>query len=748
MQTNVAPRIQGMTSQIVEQQSLDFDGVLNFDLSGGTAIPRAGWNILRAPDSYNEVADPMSPDGFSYEVATYTYAAVKESDPLGSFLWSGPDGEDFIISLSLRYLASLGVLFPSGVQVKVYDTQGRTVYERLLLSDTDTESRNTPYTFARLYDTVYFANGGLLWQWNPLVNMRPAPVEAFHNPQQVGVDTYLLGYIQGASIVAAHQQSLVLSGFASDTSVDVDAPIDTNGDGIVTVLDYSKQGGFRLGPSATSLLLTPYTMLVSDPLLPNCFSVQGIYNIGTQMPVTGIASHYGRMAVLTSSECFVVDGPAAQASQATIQPLSTYIGCVSHRTLAQSDDGLLLWLGDDGVYAWDGSGLPAMVANQLQDLFNQGWTVVWQQPLNTNGLNSNITRDSSRFFRFDRSASSLACAVWVARGGYYALAMAASPVPEYNNAILCWSPSRKVWWIYGSEPTTVDWTQQISGTDVYYTPAGTPAGSVYRGSATSGHCTLMVSPNEPGLLFSQGFYNEYPQGQIGGSQAFPYPYHHCIAALNGDTDNKLTWSGTSPIVGRSTFVALLQSAPFYLEQDDYKRNKWLQLKLRASRNATTPCMDDGNFAKTETIGIWCMSENAHFDVLDCTVSSAELQDITPSGTVASGDGVVQPWPDAFIRQDLTYFWQDDATDDVAFGAWWDTLLTPTPNNPAFKRWMPDTFFNKRVNLSQRASQWYRVMLFTKCTGCWDDGGQSGNGSNSLELLGWSIDLEPMTGQRK
>lgn len=748
MQTNVAPRIQGMTSQISEQQSLDFDGVLNFDLSGGTAIPRAGFNILRSPDTYNEVADPMSPDGFSYEVATYTYSAVKNSDPLGSFLWSGPNGEDFIISLSLRYQSFSGLLLPANVQVKVYDTQGRTVYERLLLSDTDTEPTNTPYTFARLYDTVYFANGGLLWQWNPLVNMRPAPVQAFHNPQQIGVDTYLTGYIQGASIVATHQQSLVLSGFAQDTSVDVDAPIDTNGDGIVTVLDYSKQGGFRLGPSATSLLLTPYTMLVSDPLLPNCFSIQGAYNIGTLMPVSGIASHYGRMVVLTSSECFVVDGPAAQASQATISPMSTYIGCVSHRTLTQSDDGLLLWLGDDGIYSWDGNGLPAMVSSQLQALFNEGWTVVWQEPKNTNGLNAGITSDSSRFFRFDRSTSSLASAVWVARGSYFACAMSASPVPEYNNAVLCWSPGRKVWWIYGSEPTRVDWTQQISGTDVYYTPAGTPAGAVYRGSATSGHCTLMVSSNEPGILFSQGFYNEYPQGQGGTGQIFPYPFHHCIAALTGDTDNKLTWSGTSPIVGRSTFVALLQSAPFYLEQDDYKRNKWLQLKLRGSRNVSTPCVADSNFAKTETIGIWSMSENAHFDVYDCTVASAELQDITPSGTVASRDGVVQPWPDAFIRDSLTYFWQDDATNNPALGAWFDTLLLPNPTLPAFKRWAPDTFFNKRVNLSQRASQWYRVMLFTKCTGCWEDGGQSGNGSNSLELLGWSIELEPMSGQRK
>jgi hypothetical protein len=135
-------------------------------------------------------------------------------------------------------------------------------------------------------------------------------------------------------------------------------------------------------------------------------------------------------------------------------------------------------------------------------------------------------------------------------------------------------------------------------------------------------------------------------------------------------------------------------------------------------------------------------------VLDCTVPSAELQDITPSGTVADSNGIVQPWPDAFMRQDLTYFWQDNATNDSQLGAWFDTLILPNPTLPVFKRWMPDTFFNKRVNLSQRASQWYRIMLFTKCTGCWEDGGQSGNGSNSLELLGWSIELEPMTGQRK
>lgn len=747
MQTNVAPRIQGMTSQIAEQNSLDFDGVLNFDLSGGTAVPRPGFEILKSPATYTSVADPMSPDGFSYQVATYNRAAEHQADPLGSFLWSGPDGEDFIISLSCDYSVVLFVPTVIGVKVCVYNTQGLKVLQSRFLSDSaDDEPVNTPYTFARLYDTVYFCNGGFLWSWNPLVCMIPKAVECFHNPQQIGVDTYLIGRIQGASLVTTHQQSLVLSGFAQDTAVDVDAPIDTNGDGIVTVLDYSKQGGFRLGPSATSLLLTPYTMLVSDPLLPNCFSIQGAYNIGTLMPVSGIASHYGRMVVFTASECFVVDGPAAQASQATISPMSTYIGCVSHRTLAQSDDGLLLWLGDDGIYSWDGSGLPAMVSDQLQALFNEGWSAIWQRRTNANAVTAGPPADSSRFFRFDRSTSSLASAVWVARGSYFACAMSASPVPEYNNAILCWSPSRKVWWIYGSTPAVVGWTENTSGGNYWYTPNGTSA----EAAATAGHCTLMVSPNEPGILFTQGFSNPFPQG----ATTYPFytaPYEHCIAAMVGDTDEYMVWIpvGSDFAYGRRPFVALLQSAPYYLEEDDFKRNKWLQLRLRGARNVNAPCVATGNSSKQDTVGIWCMSENSHFDVLDCTVNSAELQDITPTGTGATLNGAVQPWPDAFIRDNLTYFWQDDATNDPLKGCWYNEVLAPTPESSAvFKRWMPDTFFSKRVNLSQRASQWFRVLLWTNCTGTWDDGANSGNGSNSLELLGWSIDVEPMTGQRK
>lgn len=752
-QVEVAPRIQGMTSQVVDQRSLDFDGILNFDMSGGTAVPRRGWEILNAPDSYNEVADPMSPDGFSYEPSHYTYASERYKNPLGSFLWSGPDGQDLVLSLHLNFQSPLFIQ-ELLVGFAVYDTQGRQLLQRASLlqnAGTYAEPSDATYCFVRIYDDVFFCNGGYLWRWNPLRSLYPDRVQCFHNPQQIGVDTYVLGYLRGATIATAHQQSLVLSGFAQDTTITVDAPIDTNGDGIVTVLDYSKIGGFRLGPSATELIITPYTMLVSDPLLPNCFSIQGIYNIGTSQPVSGIASHYGRMVVLSQCECYVVEGPAAQATQSTIQPLSNLIGCASHRSIVQTEDGLLLWLSDDGVYAWNGGGLPELISGQIQDLFDKGWGAVCQKSPYASaagnqgsGTDSGLTNDTSRFFKFERATASLATAVWLSRDGYYALALSASAAVEYNNVILCWSPTRKLWWIYGGAPASFGWDLQTDGTNIWYEATG----AVTIRSATTGFASLMTSQNQPGVLFCQGFHNPSP----GQSVTFPFitqPNHYCLAAMVGDTDTKQEYDGFGDLtISRQQFFAFMQSAPFWLERDDFGMGLYLNLKMRATRNVMAPCVSDGSSAKQATVGMMVMSENAHFDVLYMADTSAEMQYIVANGDVADQNGMMQPFPDSYIRQDVTYFWQDIETDDPTIGAWYDSILGAATST-AFKRWLPDTYFNKRINLSARVSQWYRVCIFTRCDGCVDDGVQPlGNGSNSLDILGWSIDRVPLTDNRK
>lgn len=737
-QANVAPRIQGMTSQVAEQQSLDFDAIINFDMSGGTAKVRNGWEVLNAPSVYAEVADPMSPDGFSYVPSVTEYAFRSQHDPLGSFLWSGPSGDDYILSCHVWYQPT-GLFYTKRPGFAVYDTQGR----RLALAHPASwfsEPMDAVYSFARLYDDVFFCNGGKLWRWNPLRSMTPVAVSCFHNPQQIGVDTYALGEIVGASIVAVHQQSLVVAGFAADSRLDVDAPIDTNGDGIVTVLDFSKTGGFRLGPDSTSLVLTPYTMLVSDPLLPECFSIQGIYNLSTQQPVAGVASHFGRLVVMSGTECFVIDGPAAQASQATIKPLSTFVGCASHRSIAQSDDGLLLWLADDGIYSWDGGGLPAMVSNQIQDLFDRGWQAIWQRrPTGFGGsLLVNATLDTARTFRFDRSCANLASAVWVARGQYYAVAITASAnAVEYNNVVLCWSPTRQTWWLYGGQPTSFGWALQTDGTNIWYEPDNT---ETIR-SATTGMCALMVSQNQPGILFCQGFWCINDRNS---SSLFSFPkLSYCLAAMVGDCDTTIDSGGT---VARQLFNSYLQTSPFFLEQDAFKQNVWLNIKLRATRNVQQPGVRNTNPAKTDTVGALILSENAHFDILNGNQDSAELQVIATS---SNGDVGIQPWPDAYIRDDVTYFWQSRAGADPLIGLWYDSFL-PSTVLPAARRWLPDTYFNKRINLSRRASQWYRVVFWTRNTGCFDTETpeDSGNGGNSLDILGMSLEIETYTGTRK
>lgn len=738
-QADVAPRILGMTSQVSEQKSLDFDAIINFDMSGGTAKVRRGWEVLNSPSTYAEVADPMSPDGFAYEANSFQHAWKKQHDPLGSFLWSGPSGEDYILSCHVRYVPAPLFTWVKRPGYTVYDTQGRVVAQAIPADWLD-EPMATPYIFARLYDEVFFCNGGKLWRWNPLRSMAPIAVSCFHNPQQIGTDTYLLGEIVGASIVSVHQQSLIVTGFKADSRINVDAPIDTNGDGIVTILDYSKTGGFRLGPDSTSLALTPYTMLVSDPLLPECFSIQGIYNLSTQQPLTGIASHYGRLVAMSGTECFIIDGPAAQASQSTIKPLSTFIGCASHRSIAQSDNGLLLWLSDDGIYSWDGSGLPQMVSDQLQALFEQGWQAIWQRQPNVGGGYQyvNATLDTARIFRFDRGAAWLASAVWVARDQYYAVALTASGAIEYNNVVLCWSPARQTWWLYGGQPVSFPWTLQTDGTNIWYTPDST---ETIR-SATTGMCSLMVSQNQPGILFTQGFWCRLPQQPQGSFLAFP-TLSYCLAALVGDADTVID---NDDNIGRQTFNAYLQTSPFFLERDDFKQNVWLNVKLRATRNVLQPGVRATNPAKTDTVGALVLSENAHFDVLSGAVESAELQVIGPS---SDGQVGIQPWPDAYIRDDVTYFWQSRAGADPLIGIWYDSILPSTVLQIA-KRWLPDTYFNKRINLSRRASQWYRMVIWTRNTGCFDTESpeNSGNCGNQLEILGMSLEIEQYTGTRK
>lgn len=67
--------------------------------------------------------------------------------------------------------------------------------------------------------------------------------------------------------------------------------------------------------------------------------------------ITGLASHGGVVAVFTGGEGFLLQG-VEPSSFATNK--FTNVGCAAHRTI-KSAKSLLIWLGHDGVYAWNGS---------------------------------------------------------------------------------------------------------------------------------------------------------------------------------------------------------------------------------------------------------------------------------------------------------------------------------------------------------------------------------------------------------
>ncbi len=68
--------------------------------------------------------------------------------------------------------------------------------------------------------------------------------------------------------------------------------------------------------------------------------------------ITGICTHGGVVAVFTSGAGWLLLG--VEPNDFRLQKFCEH-GCVAHRTI-KSVRNLLIWLGTDGVYAWDGSG--------------------------------------------------------------------------------------------------------------------------------------------------------------------------------------------------------------------------------------------------------------------------------------------------------------------------------------------------------------------------------------------------------
>lgn len=698
-----------MQLSVAEQREVDWSLLVNGRIVDGVLQSRPGWEIMRAPQSYLSVADPSSPDGFAYQPDQYETAVQDLSEPLGAFLFSGPDGNEYIFSIRNDgsdfnkfdiYTTSgqkvldqpnfaAGLLVPS-INGKVLDN-----LSALLPDPTD-----KPYCFARFVDTVFFCNGGYLWRWEPLRAMhRPEVIEAYRNPNSGTAGNYATGLIYGASIVAVHLDCLVLSGFDQGVTIAFDKSVQVDTSASPVRSDPSKPGATLIIEGSNAMVFNPYYMMVSDPLMPNCFQVQGIYQAPLESSISAIVSHTGRLVLFSQHEMGVITGPIVVNNQISFQLISNGIGCMGKRAHCQTSQGLLVFLGDTNVYGWTGGGIPTIVSEQLQILFREGTQGFWRWNITT------PTYDAGQIaalpFRVLTTKADTASAVWNSANNYVAIAVTSGSQRENNDLVLCWNPTSNQWWIDSVEPTTPE--MELSGAvpNQYWTQTpGVPR------SAAVGRYTLMVSEADPTLLFGQCYaYDVYTANSPQMS----------LCVLHGDTDDALSYSSTS-IPDKNRFAFLAISAPIALGDSDHKLQRRLFMRTMGIR----PAIPD-----MSNLMLYVIPEDGHSDI----------RDSTDTVTVAS-EQEMSTWRDSQLS---SAFWQT-APGGISVGMYGGTGALPPGWQQSFiKRWYPLAPVDRRLDIPSRVMQWFRIGLSKVIT--------EENGS-PLQILSTSVEIRPNYGVRR
>jgi len=700
---NAVPKVGNFVASVGEQTDVDFALLLNMQTKGGVIEPRPGWQVLQRNTGYTAQVDPDTPDGFAWVDSGVETAAWEDNRPMGAFCFDSPDGESWVLSLwyetgdfnTFRVTTTAGQTVATGV----LDPVEFSGWDRS--SDNAYEPTTEIYVFARYYDTVFFANGGVLWRWQPRIALRPYLCVAFHNQQAPGIGIYATGTIRGVKALAVHQGSLVLAGFERDSLLGLDAPVDVTGDGMVTAADALDVGGFYLQPNRQGVFLDPYTVMVSDTEKPLCFNIDNISQIGSHLGITALASANERLVIWTSGETFQVLGPAADPLASTIQVVSRGIGCVGPRAHAQTDAGWLMWLADTGVFAW-GDGGPKKISDQIDDLFDKGIAAFWRWQ-----TTSDSTNDFAEISQLPAmaltTASPIASAVWVDRLDMLAIALSGACTSEPNNLILTWSPKDNRFALWTSRGAKSNWQLITRGGGSYWEPLVPTPNALMVGAVT-----LMVSANEPGLLLAQGQAND-------SSNPTVTPWGSLCALVGPGADTAIDTAE------KTEFLAMAISASLFLGDDSTKLNTRIFLRMRAWRVKDFLTKFDEP-ADANPCWLFILPETGHFDVATgdqtATVSSARS---------------FSPWPDGFAGRN--YFWQWDQAPNVNLGAWGH--VNGMDNRE--RKWLPLSVVDKRFDVPAQVGRWFRFAVAKVVDGKSDP---------ALSLLSAGMEMDGDYGMRR
>lgn len=693
---------------VAEQSNVDWSMLINGRIINGVLQTRPGWEILHAPKTYGTIPDNNTPDGAVVFPTSYDAAVASFVNPLGSFLFSSANGSEYIIS----------VVNGGGVNYfTIYTTGGQFVYQNFLNPSENGVWKGSPntieqdptdktYCFVRWYDTVFFCNGGYVWKWRPLQSLyKPEILVGYHNPYNANAGNYVTGPIYGPSIVAVHNDSLVLSGFEADSTLNFESSIYVQNSGTQVNLDPSKPGAILITPNGQGVRMTPFDIVFSDPVAPECFQISAVYQTPLLSPISALASHSGRMIVWSQTEMGIISGATVASSQISFQLISNGIGCMSKRGHCQTSQGLLVFLGDANVYAWDGSGPPVIISEPIQQLFRQGAQSFWRWNFTTE--TPDVAIATGLPFRILTSRSDVSSAAWNATDGYVAIAVTSGTQAESNDLTICWNPTTKQWWVETSQPSTPVYSLVTVAGKTYWDLT-----SVDAKSAAVGKYTLMQSEFEPGILYCQGYaFDTY------STSTAPNTF---ICALRGETDSAFTSDDAEKPVNNSySFLAV--SAPVYLGDSNFK----LQRRLHMRTMGISSKDYDTGAGIIPSLKLYVIPEDGHSDVLDSTSTTS----VASEQTIATApEGVTNPAT-----------WVHSGS-PIANGIYGGTGTLPPGSQASYiKRWYPLAPVDRRLDIPARVTQWFRIGL-AKVVG--------DSNSSPVQILSTSVELVPSYGTRR
>lgn len=677
-ESQVLPVFGGMQLEPAQQAQAEFDFLINCNLSRGVLEARDGWRVIQTPDTWSKEDDGNVPPVERYVPATYKTAATESFSPLGAHLFTSPNGVDYIISITRpdsQSAAPDAEKYTEQCFAIVYTVNGKVVN----LGGSDVRLANDrpgkPYVFAEYAHYLYFTNGGSIWRWSEFEKKITDVSKTFYTPANSQDQYAYFTEMRGASIIVEHLGRMVYAGFDNRQWLEADKTIDEDNT-LVVVSEDAKKAGAKLSPDLKHVQAAPYMIYFSDFTSPRCVRPAWVSAMPTYRAITGLASFRKQLIVFTDTEMWVTNSPPAKTQKVM------GVGCVAQRTIQQTRDGMLMWLAKDGIYAWNGSGLPIRISRPLDDMFsgrdaNFGWP-------RSSAL---VGEDVHIPFIVSHSQLKDASAAVIGAQDTYCVALKGGSAVETNDLIICCHyPTKRLWfWVSAG--------LHAGGTEA------TPTDVV--GSAMSGHYTLMGSKLEPDKLFSQSFhcFNSATQSASPSAQA----NHTAISVLDrpGAGDQKLTYSDGAPVIAEHPFEMIAISRRFHIGTASPKLYRQIRLRMYATRRHDFRETVDDSTPDVNKIELVLMPELAPFEAVNQlnTPSAADGREYSTT---------VNPWPAEFSDNvDSTYFWQPGLSGETAKGKWQADGGSKTTDT---HYWVPSQPFDKRVDVRCPSTQFARVAL--------------------------------------